>query len=169
MRTLRLREGAFGGIVAGAVMAMVAMMYALLAEGDLLAPLKQMGALFFPGDTASVISMLAGMMLHVMTAAFFGVALVLVARRTVAANLVLSAIGFWPLAITGMLFIVTEWLIASFLILPLIDRPLLTTFASIGGLVAHLMYGVILAAWLTWRSAPAAILVRSGSQPRRAA
>src|SRR5713226_8507043 len=37
MRTLRLREGAFGGIVAGAVMAMVAMMYALLAEGDLLA------------------------------------------------------------------------------------------------------------------------------------
>jgi hypothetical protein len=168
MRTLRLREGAFGGIVAGAVMAMVAMMYALAAEGDLLAPLKQMGALFFPGDAASAISMLAGMMLHAMTAAVFGIAFTLVARRLVTANLVLSTIGFWPLAIAGMVFIVTEWLIASFLILPLVDRPLLATFATIGGLAAHLMFGIVLAGWLAWRSAPATSLVRRGTAPRAA-
>jgi hypothetical protein len=113
--------------------------------------------------------MVAGMMLHVMTAVVFGVAFVLVARRTVAANLALATPGFWPLAIAGMAFIVAEWLVASFLILPLVDRPLLATFASIGGLAAHLMFGIVLAGWLAWRSAPAAILVRSSSQQRGAA
>lgn len=159
MRTLRLSEGVLGGIAAGIVMAMVAMVYTLLAQGDLLAPLKQMGALFFPGDAASAISMFAGLMLHMMTAAVLGAVFVVIAQRTTATDLVLSSIGFWPLAIAGMVFIVAEWLIASFAILPLIDRPLLPTFASIGGFVAHLMYGIALAGWLAWRAAPAAVRV----------
>jgi hypothetical protein len=169
MKTLRQREGALGGIVAGAVMAMVAMLYTLVAQGDLLAPLKQMGALFFPNEAGSAISMLAGMMLHLVTAALLGLAFVLVAKRTIASELVPSTIGFWSLAVAGMVFIVTEWLVASFLILPLLDRPLLATFASVGGFAAHLMYGIVLAGWLAWRSEPAAILVRSSREQRGAA
>ena len=169
MKTLRLSDGVLGGIAAGIVMAMVAMMYTLLAQGDLLAPLKQMGALFFPGDAASAISMLAGMMLHVMTAAVFGALFVVLARRAISGNLVLSSIGFWPLAIAGMVFIVVEWLVASLVILPLIDRPLLATFASVGGFVAHLMYGVALAGWLAWRAAPVSVVVKAAAHQHHAA
>lgn len=161
MKTFRLSDGVIGGIAAGILMAMVAMMYTLATQGDLLAPLKQMGALFFPGDAASVISMFAGLMLHMMTAAFFGAVFVVLARRAISSSWVLSSVGFWPLAIAGMVFVVGEWLIASFVILPLIDRPLLPTFASIGGFVAHLMYGVALAGWLTWRATPVSVVVNA--------
>lgn len=156
-KTLRLREGVLGGIVAGIVMAMVAMMYTLATQGDLLAPLKQMGALFFGPNDGSGIAMLAGLMLHMMMTAVFGVIFVVLANRAIAANLVLSSIGFGPLAIAGMVFVLVEWAVAAFVILPLVDRPLVPTFASVGGFVAHLMYGLVLAWWLTWRAGPVAI------------
>jgi hypothetical protein len=160
MRTLQLREGIFGGVVAGIVMAMVAMMYTFVTQGDLLAPLAQMGALFFPSDRASAIAMLAGMMLHVMTAAILGGVFVLLARTVMAGG----AAGFWPLAIAGMTYIVVEWLLAAFVILPAVDRPLLATFATIGGFVAHAMFGLVLAWWLVWRASPVAIDARTGAQ-----
>ncbi len=99
-------------------------------------------------------------MLHIVTAAVFG-AIFRPARAQRGRERVLTVAGFWPLAIAGMIYIVVEWAIASFLILPAIDRPLLTTFASVGGRVAHLMYGVVLAWWLVWRAAPLAITVRT--------
>ncbi len=135
-----IRGGAIGGLVAGVVMAMVAMLYTLVAQGDLLAPLKQMGATFFAADPASAVSLLAGMMLHVMTAIALGVVFALAARDR------LDSAG--PLVLGGMVFIAIEWAVASFLVLPAIDKPLLTTFASVGGVVAHAMSGVVLGLWL---------------------
>ena len=135
-----IRQGAIGGALAGTVMAMVAMLYTLVAQGDLLAPLKQMGATFFAADPASAASLLAGMMLHVMTAIILGVVFAIVARGRLD--------GAGPLVVGGMVFIAVEWAAASFLVLPAIDKPLLTTFASAGGVVAHAMYGVVLGLWL---------------------
>lgn len=166
MDTFRKREGVLGGIVAGIVMAMVAMMDTLLTQGDLLAPLKQMGAVFFPNDSGSALSLVAGMMLHMMTAAILGVVFVLVARRLFSAA---RPADFWAFAIAGMIFIVAEWLVAAFAVLPAIDRPLLPTFASLGGVIAHLMYGLVLAAWLAWRTAPSAVHVHAGSHQHGAA
>ncbi len=135
-----IRRGAVGGFVAGVVMAMVAMVYTLSAQGDLLAPLKQMGGTFFAADPASAVSLLVGMMLHVMTAIALGVVFALAARDR------LDSAG--PLVLGGMVFTAIEWAVASFLVLPAIDKPLLTTFASVGGIVAHATYGVVLGLWL---------------------
>jgi hypothetical protein len=168
MAKLRLREGILGGIAAGIVMAMVAMMYALVAEGDLLAPVKQMGALFFPNDSGSAISVAAGLMLHMMAGAAFGAIFVLLVRG-VAGGTLGERPGFWPVAFAGMVFIVVEWAIASFGLLPLIDRPLLPTFASVGGFVAHLMYGVVLAWWIAARSENATQIAHVGTHRHRTA
>lgn len=139
-----IKEGGIGGIVAGMVMAMVAMMYTLIAQADLFAPIKQIGALFFPSDSASAASVLVGTALHMMTAAGFGVAFALLVRGRIA--------GITPLAAVATVFALLEWLVASYLILPTIDTALLTTFASAGGFVAHAMYGVVLGLWLGVRT-----------------
>lgn len=168
MARLRLREGILGGIAAGIVMAMVAMMYALVAEGDLLAPVKQMGALFFPNDSGSAISIVAGLMLHMMAGAAFGAIFVLLVRG-VAGGVLGGRPTFGSIALAGMVFIVVEWAIASFGVLPLVDRPLLPTFASVGGFVAHLMYGIVLAWWLVSRSENATETVPAGAHQHRTA
>ncbi len=138
-------QGAIGGLIAGMVMAMVAMLYTLIARGDLLAPLKQMGATFFAADSGSVASLGAGLVLHMMVSILFGVLFALVVRERIA--------GLGPLVLAGMFFIVIEWAIARFVVLPIVDRPLVTTFGASGGIAAHLMFGVVLGGWLAWRAA----------------
>ena len=164
MKLLRVREGIIGSIVAGMVMAMVAMAYTLVTQGDLLAPVKQMAAIFFGSADGSLLAIVVGLMLHMMASVIFGIAFVLVGRVLVGgADWPLSEAGLWPVAIGAMAFILVEWVIAAFVVLPAIDRPLLPTFASIGGLVAHAMYGLVLAGWLVWRAEPATVHVHSGS------
>lgn len=163
MKTLRLQEGILGGIAAGIVMAMVAMMYTLVTQGDLLAPLEQMGALFFPTDSGSAVSLIAGLMLHMMSTAIFGAVFVLLARS------ISMLTGFAALSLAAMAYIVVEWAVAAFVVLPAVDRPLLATFATIGGFVAHAMYGLALAAWLVWRTAPATYAAHAGTQQHRIA
>ncbi len=143
-----LREGGTGGLIGGVVMAMVAMTYTLVAQGDLLAPLKQMGALFFAIDPGSALSMIAGLMLHMVMSITFGIVFALLVQG--------RASGYLPLPIAGMIFSVVEWAFASYVVLPAIDRPLLATFAATGGIVAHLMYGAVLGLWIAWRLAPVA-------------
>jgi uncharacterized protein DUF6789 len=142
-----LREGAIGGIVAGLVMAMVAMIYTLAGQSDLLAPLKQMGALFFANDQGSAISMLAGLMIHMVMSIVFGVIFALLVQGRIA--------GYGPLLVAGLVYIAVEWAIAAFVVLPAIDKPLVPTFSAVGGFVAHMMYGAVLGLWLAWRVAPA--------------
>jgi hypothetical protein len=152
------REAALGGLLAGIVMAMVAMMYTLVAQGDLLAPLKQMGATFFPADSGSGISLLAGLMLHMVMSIIFGVVfgLVVVGRAS----------GYGPLVIAGVLYISVEWAIARIVVLPRVDPPLVSTFGAIGGIVAHMMFGIVLGGWLAWRFAPSpGAIERSRRQP----
>src|SRR5690349_5745095 len=93
-------HGAIGGLAAGVVMAMVAMLYTLVAQGDLLAPLKQMGATFFPADSGSAPSLISGLVLHMMMSIAFGVVFALVARDRIA--------GAGSLVIAGMIFIAVE-------------------------------------------------------------
>lgn len=163
MKTLRLREGILGGIAAGIVMAMVAMMYTLVTQGDLLAPVKQMGALFFPTDSGSAVSLIAGLMLHMMSAAIFGATFVLLARN------ISTLTGFGALSLAAMTYIAVEWAVAAFVVLPAVDRPLIATFATVGGFVAHAMYGLALASWLVWRTAPATSAAHAGTHQRRTA
>jgi hypothetical protein len=165
---LQVREGILGGVAAGMVMAMVAMMYTLVTQGDLLAPVKQMAAVFFGADDGSLAAIMVGLMLHMMASAAFGLTFVVLARAALA-GWTSSLVGFWPIAVTAMAFILVEWALAAFVILPAIDRPLLATFASIGGLVAHAMYGLVLAWWLIWRAAPATVHVHAGSHQHNAA
>jgi hypothetical protein len=140
-----IREGALGGLIAGIVMAMVAMMYTLFAQGDLLAPLKQMGATFFSAASASGISLLAGLMLHMVMSIILGIVFALFVAGRVS--------GYGPLVVAGFIYIAVEWAIARFVVLPVVDPPLITTFGAIGGIVAHMMYGIVLGAWLGWRFA----------------
>jgi len=142
------QQGALGGLVGGIVMAMVAMMYTLVAQGDLLAPLKQMGATFFSGDPGSFVSMLAGLMLHMMMSVVFGIVFALIIQGRTS--------GVVPLAIGGMVFSVAEWAIAITAVLPSLDKALLPTFGSVGGIVAHLMFGAVLGVWLARTVAPGA-------------
>lgn len=162
MSTIRMRDGIVAGLIAGMAMAMIAMPYALVTEGDLLAPLKQMGALLVPHDGAPVASLLAGMTLHLMTAAVLGVLFVIVARAIATDLLPFGTIPMLPAAVAGMVYTVVEWIIASFLILPAIHAPVLATFATIGGFVAHATYGIVLGWWLASRAAPAAVHVHMG-------
>jgi hypothetical protein len=151
-----VRQGALGGLIAGIVMAMVAMMYTLVAQNDVLAPLKQMGATFFPLDSGSGISLLAGLMLHMVMSIIFGIAFALI--------VVNRASGYAPLVIAGVIYVASEWAIARFVVLPVLDPPLVTTFGAIGGIVAHMMFGIVLGAWLAWRLAQS---VGAIQQPRR--
>jgi len=137
-------QGALGGLIAGMVMAMVAMLYTLIAQGDLLAPLKQMGATFFPADSGSATSLVAGLVLHMMMSIVFGIIFALLAKDRIA--------GVGPLVLAGMIFIAVEWAIARFVVLPVVDRPLVATFGASGGIVAHLMFGIVLGGWLAWKS-----------------
>jgi hypothetical protein len=159
VNAFRFRDGIVGGLIGGMVMAMVAMGYGLVAEGDLLAPLKQMGGLFFPSDSGSIASLVAGLMLHMMTAAVFGVVFVALARAAGIGDFPVPALGRWPVAAVGMMYILVEWVVASFLVLPVVDRPLLPTFASLGGIVAHAMYGVVLGWWVASRAEPVRVHV----------
>jgi hypothetical protein len=151
-----VRQGALGGLIAGIVMAMVAMMYTLVAQSDLLAPLKQMGATFFPSDSGSGMSLLAGLMLHMVMSITFGIvfALIVVGRAS----------GYGPLAVAGVVYVAVEWAIARFVVLPAVDPALVTTFGATGGIVAHVMFGIVLGGWLAWRLARSAAGL--GSPPR---
>jgi hypothetical protein len=151
-----VRQGALGGLIAGIVMAMVAMMYTLFAQGDLLAPLAQMGATFFSATSGSGISLLAGLMLHMVMSIILGIvfALVVVGRAS----------GYGPLVSAGIVYIAFEWAIARFIVLPVVDPPLVNTFGGIGGIVAHMMFGITLGAWLGWRFAAR---MASFERPRR--
>jgi hypothetical protein len=151
-------QGALGGLIAGMVMAMVAMLYTLIAQGDLLDPLKQMGAAFFPADSGSLASLVAGLVLHMMMAIAFGIVFALLTQDRIG--------GFGPLVIAGMIFIAVEWAIARFVVLPALDRPLVATFGASGGILAHLMFGVVLGGWLAWRSAPFTTAAASPAQRR---
>lgn len=139
-----IRHGAVGGLIGGMVMAMVAMLYTLVAQGDLLAPLKQMGATFFRSDSGSAGSMIAGLMLHMMMSIVLGIVFALIVRG--------RATGFGPLIAAGMIFIAVEWAIARFVVLPVVDAPVIATFGAIGGMIAHAMYGAVLGLWLAWKT-----------------
>jgi hypothetical protein len=152
------KQGALGGLIAGMVMAMVAMLYTLVAQGDLLAPLKQMGATFFPADSGSVASLGAGLVLHMMMSIALGIIFALIVKERIA--------SLGPLVLAGMFFIVIEWAIARFLVLPIVDRPLVTTFGASGGIAAHLMFGIVLGGWLAWRAALSTSPATSPTQRR---
>ncbi len=137
-------------------MAMVAMLYTLVAQGDLLAPLKQMGATFFRSDSGSAGSLIAGLMLHMMMSVIFGVVFALMVKG--------RAAGFGPLVVAGMIFIAVEWAIARFVVLPVVDPPLLATFGAVGGIIAHAMYGAVLGLWLAWKVSPQAVSAIAGTK-----
>jgi hypothetical protein len=151
-------QGALGGLIAGMVMAMVAMLYTLIAQGELLAPLKQMGATFFPADSGSAASLVAGLVLHMMMSIAFGIAFTLIAKDRIS--------GVGPLVLAGMIFIAVEWAIARFVVLPVVDRPLVATFGASGGILAHLMFGIVLGGWLAWKSVPSTSAATSSTQRR---
>jgi len=139
-------RGAFGGLIAGMVMAMVAMLSTLIAQGDVLAPLKQMGATFFAADSGSAASLVAGLTLHMMMSIGIGIVFALIAGPRI--------LGGGPLVLAAMAFIAVEWAIARFVVLPAIDAPLVATFGATGGVIAHIMFGVVLGGWLAWRAVP---------------
>ena len=151
-----IRHGAVGGLIGGMVMAMVAMLYTLVAQGDLLAPLKQMGATFFRSDSGSAGSLIAGLMLHMMMSVALGIIFALIVRG--------RATGFGQLIVAGMIFIAVEWAIARFVVLPIVDQPLVATFGASGGIIAHAMYGAVLGLWLAWKVAPHAVAAVAGAR-----
>lgn len=88
----------------------------------------------------------------------FGIVFALIAQDRIG--------GFGPLVLAGMIFIAAEWAIARFVVLPVIDRPLVATFGASGGVLAHLMFGIVLGGWLAWKAVPSTSVATSPTQRR---
>ena len=74
------------------------------------------------------------------------------------------ATGSGPLIVAGVIFIAVEWAIARFVVLPVVDQPLVATFGAIGGIIAHAMYGAVLGLWLAWKIGTDAVAAAAGAR-----
>ena len=139
--------GAIAGLIGGVVMAMVMMIVTALAGMGFLAPLYAIAATFNRSwAMAKGVDggpLLAGLMLHMLNSALFGLLFTLLLRGIFPRALALPAA-----ALAGMAWGLILLVVNQFIVLPLADPPLVTATSGIFGwwLVGHLMYGVVLGA-----------------------
>ncbi len=177
-----LRRGGVAGMVAGAVMAMFAMVASVTYQHHgFFTPLLHISALF--GSPAAMMRSVSeamtgnrfwftagpaalGLLIHMMTAAMFGIGFVLVARRIRRAALV-PAGGLYGLAV---------FVVSTFVGLPLAAKitssgTAISHMASMVGwatfAVEHMMFGVVLGI-LAVRTAPTESALGTVNDPRSA-
>jgi hypothetical protein len=136
-------HGVIGGMFGGMAMGMTSMMgFPLLHAGGFWQPLNLIAAVANPawGEIPgfSLVPVMVGMGIHMMTSAGLGVVAALSANATGRAWLP------WSLGV-GMI----AWASAQFVALPLVDSILVDTFPLGLFAVAHAMFGVALGLWLT--------------------
>ncbi|MBC8163611.1 MAG: hypothetical protein H7Z42_20585 [Roseiflexaceae bacterium] len=135
--------GAVAGLGAGLVMAALAAVIAGARGVDIWLEAKQIAAPLFPGFDPSVSGFVAGpiivgTLIHLLLSMVFGATFSIVKRRILKLP---SDMGVPVLA--GLIYGFALWLLAFFIVLPLINPALLDMYqpAFIG---QHLVYGVLL-------------------------
>jgi hypothetical protein len=142
-----VRWGAIAGLIGGVVMAMLMMMVTAVSGMGFLAPLYAIAATFNPSWAMTtgfaLAPILVGLMLHMMNSVIFGLLFTLLLRGIWQRGLAL------PVAlVAGMVWGALLLAVNQLIILPALDRPLVTATSGIFGwwLIAHLMFGVVLGA-----------------------
>ncbi|WP_051351175.1 hypothetical protein [Sulfobacillus thermosulfidooxidans] len=136
-------RGILGGIVGAMVMAMWAMMVSALSGMGLWAPVQLIAAVWF-GASAMHLSIgiiIVGIMTHMMMGMVLGVILAILFRFLVIPR------GMGRL-VWGMVYGLVIWVINQFAVLPLIDPLMASHMPPWAFAIAHMMFGVVSAAFL---------------------
>jgi hypothetical protein len=130
-------------------MAVVAALIAISRRGDIWLEAKQIAAVIY-GPAAitwpaiAITAVVTGTLIHLIASALLGMLFGLLSHR------VLKLTTDFGLALlTGMIFGILIWLLAYFVILPLIDSALLETYVP-AYIVQHIVYGLVTGLLYTW-------------------
>ena len=141
--------GAIAGLIGGLAMALVGAIISAWLGGDIWLESKQIAAIVYgtaataqPGFVAGPV--LVGTLLHLIASAALGALFSIVIRRLL---LLTSEFGM-PL-LTGMIYGMLIWLVAYFLVLPILNPVLMLTYAPVF-IVQHLVYGSVTGLAYTW-------------------
>jgi hypothetical protein len=141
--------GTIAGLVGGLAMAIVGAIISLTIGGDIWLESKQIAAAVY-GPAALASSgfdagpVLIGTLLHFVVSAAFGALFGIVMRRV----LHLTS-DFGTMVLAGLIYGMLLWLLAFFVILPLLNPTLLETYAP-SFIIQHIVYGVVTGLAYTW-------------------
>jgi uncharacterized protein DUF6789 len=141
--------GALAGLGGGLAMAIVGAIISASLGGDIWLEAKQIAAVVYgpaaaaqPGFAAGPV--LVGTLLHLIVSAVLGALFSIVTRRV----LHLTSEFGTPL-LTGLIYGMLIWLVAYFVVLPIINPLLRETYAP-AFIVQHLVYGAVTGLLYTW-------------------
>lgn len=141
--------GALAGLGGGLAMAIVAALISAAMGQDIWLQPKLIAATLYgpaaaaqPGFVAGPV--LVGTLIHIVVSAVFGAIFGIVTRRW----LHLTS-DFWTPVLTGLIYGSLLWMVAFFVVLPILDRPLLETYSP-AHIVQHLVYGLVTGLLYMW-------------------
>ncbi|WP_053960881.1 hypothetical protein [Sulfobacillus thermosulfidooxidans] len=137
------RRGILGGIVGAVVMAMWAMMVSAFSGMGFWAPVQLIAAVWL-GASAMHLSfgvIILGLMTHMMMGMVLGVVLAVLFR-------ILGIPGGMGRLVWGMVYGLVIWVINQFAVLPLIDPLMASHMPPWAFAIAHMMFGIVAAAFL---------------------
>jgi hypothetical protein len=145
--------GALAGLAGGLAMAIVAALLSISIGQDIWLQPKLIATMIYgaaaqqPGFAAGPV--LAGSLIHMIVAALLGAAFGIVTRRI----LHLTS-DFWTPVLTGLIYGMLLWMIAYFVVLPIVNPPLLEMYAP-AFIIQHLVFGLVTGLVYMWlRPAP---------------
>src|SRR6266542_2991858 len=134
--------GALAGLGGGLAMAVVAAIIATSMGQDIWQEAKQIAAIVYgpaalaqPGFDAGPV--LVGSLIHLVVSALLGALFGILTRRV----LRLTS-DFWTPVLAGLIYGMLIWLVAYFVVLPLLNPALLDLYAP-AFIVQHLVYGMV--------------------------
>ncbi|MCG3117733.1 MAG: DUF1440 domain-containing protein [Candidatus Manganitrophus sp. SA1] len=128
-------SGALAGIIAGIVMSMVAMAFAVMMGQEIWAPVKMIAVTVLDDAWLNrpgfhMLPMMVGMMIHFATAIGFGILFALMGGRFSVGR----AIG------RGIVYGLGIWLVMQFLVLPIIN-PVMADMPYLPFAIEHMFFG----------------------------
>jgi hypothetical protein len=133
-----IEGGAIGGVLAGIAMALIAMVTASMMGAGFLAPMKLIAATFYgaPALEGGARVIMAGLGMHVVTSAIFGITFAFITRLAL----------FTPggLLAGSTAFGVAIWALMTYFVLPAIDPVMRNHLAAAPWFIEHVVFGMAL-------------------------
>ncbi|HEU4322304.1 MAG TPA: DUF6789 family protein [Roseiflexaceae bacterium] len=135
--------GALAGLAGGAAMAVVAAIISASIGGDIWLEAKQIATMVYGPEAATASGfvagpVIAGTLIHFLFSMLFGSFYSLLTRR-----LLQLPTDFGTPILSGLIYGMMVWMLAYFVVLPVMDSALMQTYAP-AFIVQHLVYGVVL-------------------------